>query len=91
MLRVMEYCVAAEKRVPKLEPDKKFNGDPEFKLVILGRSDSDFAKDRDSRRSASGNSTFLCWAPLVQISNTQQKVTLSGTESGTVCGHKYHM
>jgi len=36
----------------------KWNGDPEFKLVILGQSDSDFAKDPAARKSVNGSSTF---------------------------------
>jgi hypothetical protein len=75
MLRVMEYCVATEKRGLKLEPHKKVNGDPEFKLVILGRP------YLDSRRSVSGNSTFLCGAPVMQRSNMQKIVALSATET----------
>jgi hypothetical protein len=62
---IMEYYVATEKRGLKLEPDTKFNGDPDFKSVILGRSDSDFTKDPDSWKSVSGISTFLCGAPVV--------------------------
>jgi hypothetical protein len=50
LIIVMGHCVATEKR------NKKFHGDPDFKLVILGRSDSDSAKDPDTRRSVSGNS-----------------------------------
>jgi hypothetical protein len=30
-----------------MDPNKKYNGDPGFKLVILGRLDLDFAKDPD--------------------------------------------
>jgi hypothetical protein len=54
MKRVMEYCVATENRGIMLKPDRKWNGDPEFELIILGRSDSDFAKEPDTRNSVSG-------------------------------------
>jgi hypothetical protein len=60
MKRVMEYCVATENRGITLKPDQKWYGDPEFELIILGRSDSDFAKELDTRKSVSGYSTFLC-------------------------------
>jgi hypothetical protein len=79
--RVMEYCVTTEKRGLKLEPNKKFDGDLDFKLMILGRSDSDFTKDPDTRRSVSGNSTFLRGAPVVQRRNMQKIVALSVTEA----------
>jgi hypothetical protein len=49
--------------------------------VILGRSESDFAKDPDTQRSVSGNSTFLCGAPLVQRSNMQKIVAFLVTEA----------
>jgi hypothetical protein len=81
MLRVMEYCVATEKRGLKLEPNKKFNGDPDFKLEILGRSDSYFVKDPDTLMSVIGNITFLCGAPVVQRINIQKILALSVTKS----------
>jgi hypothetical protein len=81
MLRVIEYCVATEQRGLKLDPNEKFSGDPNFKLVILGRSDSYFMKDPDTRRSVSGNITFLCRAPVVQRRNTQKIVALLVTEA----------
>jgi hypothetical protein len=81
MKRVMEYCVATENRGITLKPDQKWNGDPEFELIILGRSDSDFAKEPDTRKSVSGNSTFLCGAPVIQRSSMQKIVALSVTEA----------
>jgi hypothetical protein len=42
-----------------LNPDVKWNGNPKSKLVICGIYDSDFAKDLETRKSVSGNSTFL--------------------------------
>ena len=86
MHRVMDYCVSTPNRGIKLEPDVKFDGNPEFELVILGRSDSDFAKDPDTRKSVSGNSTFLCGAPVIQRSATQRIVALSVTEAELFAG-----
>jgi hypothetical protein len=82
MKRVMEYCVETKEQGLVLRPDVKWNGDPEFKLVICGISDSDFAKDPETRKSVSGNSTFLCGAPVIQRSKTQRIVALSATEAG---------
>jgi hypothetical protein len=81
MKRFMEYCVATENRGIMLKPDQKWNGDPEFELIILGRSDSDFAKEPDTRKSGSGNSTFLCGAPVIQWSSMQKTVAFSVTEA----------
>jgi hypothetical protein len=64
-----------------LKPDVKWNGDPEFKLVIRGISDSDFAKDPETRKSVSGNSTFLCGAPVIKRITMQIIVALSVTEA----------
>jgi hypothetical protein len=63
------------------KPDVKWNGDSEFKLVIRGILDSDFAKDPETRKSVSGNSTFLCGAPVIQRSTMQIIVALSVTDA----------
>jgi hypothetical protein len=76
MKQVMENCVETKDRGLLLNPDVKWNGDPEFKLVIRGISDSDFAKDPETRKSLSGNSTFLCGAPVIQHSTMQRIVVL---------------
>jgi hypothetical protein len=81
MKRVMEYWVDTEDRGLVLKPDVKWNGDPEFKLVIRGISDSDFAKDPETSESVSGNSTFLCGAPVIQRRTMQIIVALSVTEA----------
>jgi hypothetical protein len=81
MKRVMEYCVATKNRGITLKPDQKWNGDPEFELIILGRSDSDFAKEPDTQKSVSGNSTFLCGAPVIQRSSMHKIVVLLVTEA----------
>jgi hypothetical protein len=77
----MEYCVETKDRGMLLKTDVKGNGDPEFKLVIRGISDSDFAKDPETRKSVSGNSTFLCGAPVIQRSTMQRMVALSFEEA----------
>jgi hypothetical protein len=81
MKRVMVYCVATKNRGIALKPDQKWNGDPDFELNILGRSESDFAKEPDTRNRVSGNSTFLCGAPVIQRSSMQKIVALSVSEA----------
>ena len=51
MLRVMSYCAGTPKRGLKLEPNEKWDGNPNFEFAMSGRSDSDYAKDPDTRRS----------------------------------------
>jgi len=64
----------------KCRPDAEWNRNPEFKLRILGRLDSYYAKDVETRKSVSGTSTFLCGAPTIQQSTMQKIVALSVTQ-----------
>ena len=58
-----------------MRPEEEWTRNPEFKLKILGRSDSDYMKDLETRKSISGMSTFLCGAMMQKI------VALSVTEA----------
>jgi len=73
MERVMIYCLTTRDRGLELQPDAEWNGNPEFNLRILGRSDSDYAKDVETRKSVSGTSTFLCGTPISQSSLSQEE------------------
>jgi len=84
MYRAMKYCIGTPNQGLLLKPNLKWDGDPEFEFVISGRSDSDYAKDPDRRRSVSGYSTFLCKAPVTMKSRMQGCVTLSVTEAELV-------
>jgi hypothetical protein len=57
--------------------------------VITGRSDSDYAKDTDTRKSVSGTLTFLNGSPIHTRSNTQQSVTLSVMEAEHVAATQW--
>ena len=81
MYRVMSYCVATPNRGLTLCPKRTWNGNPDFEFIITGRSDSDYAKDTDSRKSVSGSGVFLEGSPVVMRSSTQKSVTLSVTEA----------
>jgi len=85
MLKVMNYCVSTPKRGMVLKPNVRLTGDPEFKLVILGRSD--FAKHPSTRKIVSGSSTFLCGTPIMQRSTMQKIIALSVT-GRTDCHNK---
>jgi hypothetical protein len=60
--------------------------DRDFEFEISGKSDSDFAKDPETRRSVSGLAAFLNEAPYVRKSKMQKFVTLSVTEAECVSG-----
>ena len=84
MYRVMKYCVATSERGLLLKPNKIWDGNPDFEFEIEGESDSDFAKDPETRRSVGGHATFLCGAPVSTKSKMQNCVTMSVTEAELV-------
>jgi hypothetical protein len=81
MYRCMAYCVATSKRGINIAPNTRWNGSPEFKFVISGRADSDYAKDLETRRSVSGIITFLCGAVIIMRSKMMPMVALSVIEA----------
>lgn len=81
MYRVMRYMLDTPKRGLLLKPTGTWNGDPNYEFTILGRSDADWAKDPDTRRSVSGYKTFLEGAPVAYKCAGQRFVTNSSAES----------
>ena len=78
MYRVLKHCVDTRHEGLVLKPNARWDGkDRDFLFEITGRSDSDFAKDPETRRSVSGWSAFLNGAPYVRKSKMQRFVTLS--------------
>jgi hypothetical protein len=66
-----------------------------FEIIILhkkwftfphGYSDSEFAGDRETRKSVFGFITFLCGAPISWKSKACHSVTLSSTEAEYYAG-----
>jgi hypothetical protein len=83
--RAMEYCVSTRERGWLLKPSGTWNGrDKGHKFKIHGYSDSDYAKDPETRRSVSGYATFLEDAPVTANGRMQDCVTLSVTEAELV-------
>ena len=83
---LMKYLVETPNRGLVIFPDGTWDGSKEFKHVIHGRSDSDYANCTDDRRSVSGGRTFLNGAPAMIRSSTQRTVTLSVTEAESAAG-----
>ena len=81
MHRVMKHCVGTPNRGMCLKPNTTWDGKPDFEFAVNGRSDSDYAKDIERRRSVSGYSIFLNDAPVSSASRMQGHVTLSVTEA----------
>lgn len=83
--RVMRYCLNTKMRGLTIKPEGDWNGmDREGIFKIEGYSDSDYAKDIESRRSVSGYSVFVNGAPVCVKSKMQESVTLSVTEAELV-------
>ena len=81
MLRVMKYCVGSPERGWTLKPTRKWDGSAKHMFIISGLSDSDYAKDIDTRRSVSGTAVFLEGSCIGARSSTQKTVALSVTEA----------
>lgn len=81
MKRVMKYCVGTPNRGMFLKPSGEWDGSPDYEFKVTGRSDSDYAKDVERRRSVSGYSVFMNDAPVVSSCKMQGHVTLSVTEA----------
>jgi hypothetical protein len=78
MLRVIKYTLDTSTLGLKIEPVCP-DGDWLWNLVTY--SDSDWAGDKDNRRSVSGFIMFLCGVPIVWRSKQQKSVALSSSEA----------
>ena len=75
MHRAMRYLIDTKHYVLTLTPNE------EFKNVIMGFSDSNYATDKDGRRSISGFAIYYNGALVSWKSKMQQCVTLSSIEA----------
>jgi hypothetical protein len=78
MLRVIKYVIDTSTLGFKIEP-KSLDNQLLWNIVLY--SDSDWAGDKDNRRSVSGFIMFLCGVPLVWRSKQQKSVALSSSEA----------
>ena len=83
---LMKYVVGTKDRGLVLSPNRIWDGDRNFEFRIHGRSDSDYATNKDDRKSISGGRVFLEECPVIFRSSTQKFVTLSVTEAETAAG-----
>jgi hypothetical protein len=82
MLRCMQYLKCTKDAGLLLKPTRKWDGTNQFQFKIKGgRSDSDYAKDTQTRRSISGYMVFIKDAPVMHRSATQKTVALSSCKA----------
>ena len=86
MKHIMKFIVSTPNVGWTLKPQQLWDGSKNFVWVIRGRSDSDYAKNKDDRKSVSGSVTYLNEAPVIIRSSTQRTVALSVTEAETKSG-----
>ncbi len=65
MLRCMQYLKCTKDAGLLLKPTRKWDGTNQFQLKIKGRSDSDYAKDTQTRQSILEYMVFLEDAPVM--------------------------
>jgi hypothetical protein len=77
MKRCMRFVLCSREAGLLLKPSQKCDGSNEHQFCIRGRSDSDYAKDTQTRPSVSGYIVHLEDAPTMHRSAMQKMVALS--------------
>ena len=89
MLRLMKYVSDTKERGLVLNPTRLWDSTKNHEFIISGQSNSDYAKDTQTRKSISGYRVLLEGAPVMMKSSTQKFVALSVCEaeqsSGVLC------
>lgn len=80
-IRIMKYCASRPERGLVLAPTETWDGSSDFEFTVSGRSDSDYTKCLDTRRSVSGERVLLNGSPVSSKSGTQKHVSLSVCEA----------
>jgi hypothetical protein len=76
MQRCMRYLTGTKDAGLTLNPTRKWDGEKEFCFRIRGVSNSDYAKNMQTRHSISGYVVYLEDAPVMHRSATQKTVAL---------------
>ncbi len=63
LVHFLKYVTGTPDRGLTLAPNRIWNGDMNFELRIVGRSDSDYAANTDDQRGISGSRVFIEGAP----------------------------
>ena len=85
VLRILKYCNDTKTRGWELKPSRKWDGkDRSFKFKIKGKSDSNYATCKETRRSVTGYIVWLEDALIAVKSGMQKIVVLSVTEAEVI-------
>jgi hypothetical protein len=81
MKRCMRFVLCSRNAGLLLKPSQKWDGSNKYQFRIRGRSDSDYAKDTQTRQSVSWYVVYLEDAPTMHRSPTQKTVALSSCKA----------
>ena len=85
VLRLMKYCVDTKERGWELRPSRTWDGkDKSFLFKIRGKSDSNYATCKETRRSVTGYIVWLEDSLIAVKSGMQKIVALSVTEAEVI-------
>ena len=79
MKRVMRFVADTKEYGLRIEPDEPSKD--KFHWNMVAYTDSDWAGDKEDRRSVSGYVVFLLGVPILWKSKSQKSVTLSSSEA----------
>jgi hypothetical protein len=79
LLRLIKYVIDTKNH--KLLMKLKMSGSKDNIFTIEGYSDSDYASDKDDRKSITGMVIYICEIPVAWKSRAQKAVALSSTEA----------
>ena len=81
MLWCMQFLQGTKDAGLLLKPERTWDGSSNFSFKINGQSDSDYAKDTQTRRSILSYVVYLEGAPVMHQRATQKTVALSSCEA----------
>jgi hypothetical protein len=80
--RTIRYCVGTPNRGLLFKPFGTWDGiDTSYEFTISGQSDSEYAKDPETRKSIMGYITYMNGTPITTRCKTENIVALSVTEA----------
>ena len=82
LICIIDYCVPTPKRGLVLKPHSDWDGistDYEFEVTV--KTDSNYAKCLDTRRSMTGSVVYMNGVPVICRSSSQKMMSFSTTEA----------